>query len=876
MSAKKSVAKKLKPSGNYFGSHLLDIAIFSVCLGILIVFIVILKVLILQSRSLKTVEVKNVSPQVAAEVNKKLVYSSADSESKDYYSPSLDLLLKYNPQKYSFSEGVQDNIAFYPKSRLLFTERGEIALVKKAKIGEKINDYFLNKYKKLYSNTRVVGQAVEADFAWIKLSYSNTSLVDKNKTISQNHYLIAKKIDNFFLYIDFVYGNNFDIDGLKEDFKAILASVVLSPANIDTNLTLELRDAGVRFAVDKKKWNINGQNSLSLFLTSRDENYVILDVSAAERLNEAYWFESIGEDIKYIKENTRYKNLKFITQGEKEDIGGLSFIKYSFSYESWGENELQTRYYGFNPKTNYEVTIRIVVSNQENEGAKSLKSILDSFEFTDGGETSYRPDNENKVLGTASVQIDMSSLVGISSVVHIFNRSCAKIQVQSNIESLPFTSGKNYETCIAGFGSGFFVSKDGYLVTNAHVTKSSPKDIILTYLIYTEKLTGFWLDFLTDVNNYLVAKGETVDARTLVGYGSATFLELVNKGLINLTADYENFIEGMEPFKIDETTLELINTSQEAKAQTVEASDIESLFELSIQQALTGEIQSIRKPDLALLKIESSGVKEFPFLGLANINSIITGQSIQAIGFPGIAESKTFFSSAGPSIPTLTKGTISAIKPSVDGNFKLIQIDASISHGNSGGPIINQEADVVGVSTYGLGGGESADVNLGISADAVSSLLTKNGVNKESSKVVDLIKSGVDNLGKSYFKWAIQNFNEAALLYPLGTNALHPMIVLAQEKINNHEDKTPLLKIGSVGIGTSQIIIIGVGLLLIIGGVISIIFFLKKKKESQSITPPISSSPPMMPPTPPPIPPNPAGPIYSSPPINPISGSNPV
>jgi len=48
---------------------------------------------------------------------------------------------------------------------------------------------------------------------------------------------------------------------------------------------------------------------------------------------------------------------------------------------------------------------------------------------------------------------------------------------------------------------------------------------------------------------------------------------------------------------------------------------------------------------------------------------------------------------------TVTKGIVSALRTTTDGT-KLVQIDAPINQGNSGGPLINQQGLVIGVNAF--------------------------------------------------------------------------------------------------------------------------------------------------------------------------------
>jgi S1-C subfamily serine protease len=79
-------------------------------------------------------------------------------------------------------------------------------------------------------------------------------------------------------------------------------------------------------------------------------------------------------------------------------------------------------------------------------------------------------------------------------------------------------------------------------------------------------------------------------------------------------------------------------------------------------------------------------------LNFADATQLQVGQDVVAIGFAHGLEG----------LPTVTRGIISALERSQGaGRFSgLIQTDASINHGNSGGPLLNLRGEVVGVNTY--------------------------------------------------------------------------------------------------------------------------------------------------------------------------------
>jgi 2-alkenal reductase len=103
--------------------------------------------------------------------------------------------------------------------------------------------------------------------------------------------------------------------------------------------------------------------------------------------------------------------------------------------------------------------------------------------------------------------------------------------------------------------------------------------------------------------------------------------------------------------------------------------------------------------DIALLKLNPRGLTLTP-LRLGSTSGLAVGDPVAAIGSPFGEEQ------------SLSVGVVSALHRSIDSltNFNIgdaIQTDAAINHGNSGGPLLDQRGEVIGVNSQiqSTGGG---------------------------------------------------------------------------------------------------------------------------------------------------------------------------
>jgi S1-C subfamily serine protease len=119
------------------------------------------------------------------------------------------------------------------------------------------------------------------------------------------------------------------------------------------------------------------------------------------------------------------------------------------------------------------------------------------------------------------------------------------------------------------------------------------------------------------------------------------------------------------------TNLHVIKELNTAKVQLADGQVFDSLAVLATDE----------RRDLAIIKIAGFNLTALP---LGNSDALTVGEPVVVVGSPLGLEA------------TVTAGILSAVRDSGEG-FKLLQTDAAINHGNSGGPLVAANGLAVGV-----------------------------------------------------------------------------------------------------------------------------------------------------------------------------------
>jgi hypothetical protein len=100
--------------------------------------------------------------------------------------------------------------------------------------------------------------------------------------------------------------------------------------------------------------------------------------------------------------------------------------------------------------------------------------------------------------------------------------------------------------------------------------------------------------------------------------------------------------------------------------------------------------------DLAVLSVSGS---DLPFLPLGDSDALAPGQAVQVVGFPlgrAVEVGRPVTADTVPQ-PTVSRGSIGALRAGGGGDPRYIQTDAAVYPGSSGGPMLDDRGNAIGV-----------------------------------------------------------------------------------------------------------------------------------------------------------------------------------
>ena len=278
--------------------------------------------------------------------------------------------------------------------------------------------------------------------------------------------------------------------------------------------------------------------------------------------------------------------------------------------------------------------------------------------------SSINPYNDKKVksgFGKSVILPFVSGVLGCAVVIGTcFGVPSIRNNILNNTSNLSGSnSSSNSNTNIDGYVSQ--ISLSNYSDTAVYAANKILPSIVGIKLEYS-------------VNNSMLQMFGKPSTSTATATGSGIIISddgyiLTNNHVVSSSSENSSYYQVSEASKL---TVTLFNDDTEYEAKIVGKDE---------------------ETDLAVIKIEKTGLSKAEF---ADSDSIKVGEFAMAVGNPiGMASS-------------VTCGIVSAVNREVtdsDGKtYTLIQTDAAINSGNSGGALVNSEGKVIGINTLKLSG----------------------------------------------------------------------------------------------------------------------------------------------------------------------------
>lgn len=185
--------------------------------------------------------------------------------------------------------------------------------------------------------------------------------------------------------------------------------------------------------------------------------------------------------------------------------------------------------------------------------------------------------------------------------------------------------------------------------------------------------------------------------------------------------------------------------------------------------------------DVAVLQVNGANM---PTAALAQTaGDLASGDEVTALGFPGSSRDAL---QTGQTQPANVFGHVSNIRS--EGTSKLIEVDANIEPGMSGGPVVDSAGEVIGLISFYLrqSTGESAAKYLR-TIDDIRLALADAGVTPARGPVDDAFSKAMDLYWANHFTAAVPEFERALALYD-GFPLAKEFLATSQAKAGTAED----------------------------------------------------------------------------------------
>ncbi len=567
---------------------------------------------------------------------------------------------------------------------------------------------------------------------------------------------------------------------------------------------------------------------------------ITLTTYTPERLQEILLEEKgqagvLNSDLEYLVRFYERNVKEQLVKREFNSLGGKEAYKLTIREQYFGKTVEYADYYLIANDRYYKVSIK---KDEVIDISPAIDTLLSSLSFFSPSTQIQGITQQKKPVTYETVHI--AELVK-PSVVGVAHAGCKKI-----VRGITFNSQylkPEYRLCSIAKGTGVIISPNGHVVTNGHVVKKYPEQVFLEELLYPQTRV-FLEDFVkeitflttgnspseTEVQSLVSSVESNPNARNAL---TGKALELFDQGKILIQDDGDTFYVqlGKGPFVFDNERmkkgdiLNAVNMTSSVRKATLVDYDYPNRFATDVIFRKKKAVGS----DVALLKVVDAKNLTFPAVALGYSELLKEGAQIVVIGFPALVEGDSGGNSlldykSSSVTPTVTQGIVSALKLD-DSGRQLIQTDASIERGNSGGPALNEQGEIIGIATFGIVG-TLGNYNFLRDVSDVRTLVVKNNIDVGKNEVFLLWQTGLENFWNDYYTRSIRAFEKVQENYPIHPTAL-AYTAEAKTAIEEGHDKGLVFGIEFEGI-IGVIIVVVIFITTIAAGKYIVVFFRRK------------------------------------------------
>ncbi len=357
---------------------------------------------------------------------------------------------------------------------------------------------------------------------------------------------------------------------------------------------------------------------------------------------------------------------------------------------------------------------------------------------------------EVELAEPTSYTLEEQHALVMPAVVRVFKHIKGSIEVSPfsiNVEKLEVVPIKSLQSISENIdqrisGTAFSISEDGLFATNAHV--AAAEDVLrlgMTAILIEKLLVA---QYVETVLRYGEKSREAV--RYLERMKEISEMDEDDPQLKKLA------LAVLEKITYRDSDSEVRLVPQGTKVRS--SKDIEGAG-FKVKEVLVHDDWLDTGKDVALLAVQG-GTSVLPALALNTTSNSIINQHVAAYGFPGATDTSiNSFANI-----TVTQGTVTGLK-TINDSLEVLQSDAKVSKGSSGGPLVDGEGRVVGIITLESGSEKGDNFAFALPGILIEELASLNDRSAFTTEYQTHIRSGLALKEHRRCARAVDSFDQA-------------------------------------------------------------------------------------------------------------------